>query len=209
MSDPGRAHEDQRTWDKWYGTGSRWSGRPNRALVDEATGLEPGTALDVGCGEGADAIWLASRGWLGTGMDPSMVALDRARAAAAARSARITWVRAGIQDLPPDISQHDLVIAMYAVLRQTDDGAGITALLEAGLKVAAFARTVTPELTALGEACLTGALRAELRAQTQRRDLSSPDELPVSIAIRGGKGMPRAGRWARCEAARRRALRRT
>jgi SAM-dependent methyltransferase len=131
MSDPGRAHEDQRTWDKWYGTGSRWSGRPNRALVDEATGLEPGTALDVGCGEGADAIWLASLGWQVTGMDPSMVALDRARAAAAARSARITWVRAGIQDLPPDIGQHDLVIAMYAVLPHTDDGAAITALLEA------------------------------------------------------------------------------
>lgn len=59
-----------------------WSGQPNGSLVAEVADLEPGTALDVGCGEGADAIWLAHQGWKVTALDPSAVALDRAATAA-------------------------------------------------------------------------------------------------------------------------------
>ena len=51
-----------------------WSGEPNAALVAEAGGLEPGSALDVGCGEGADAIWLSVRGWQVTAIDVSDLA---------------------------------------------------------------------------------------------------------------------------------------
>ncbi|WP_373461765.1 hypothetical protein [Arthrobacter sp. V4I6] len=51
-------------WDERYASRPKvWSGRPNPQLVAEASGLKPGVALDLGCGEGADAIWLASRGW--------------------------------------------------------------------------------------------------------------------------------------------------
>jgi len=58
-------------------TGPRVGAQNNRAL-EEIDGLAPGTALDLGCGEGADAIWLAERGWQVTAADISQAALDRA-----------------------------------------------------------------------------------------------------------------------------------
>ncbi|MDA0563377.1 class I SAM-dependent methyltransferase [Streptomonospora sp. S1-112] len=69
------------TWDARYRESDRlWSGEPNAALVREAADLPPGTALDLGSGEGGDAIWLARRGWRVTGVDISRVALERAAA---------------------------------------------------------------------------------------------------------------------------------
>ncbi|MEU8250293.1 class I SAM-dependent methyltransferase [Nonomuraea sp. NPDC048916] len=90
---------DQQFWDTRYAGKDRlWSGKPNPALVRETSGLAPGHALDLGCGEGADAIWLASRGWRVTAVDISGVALERAAAHAAA---------AGVADLI-DWQRHDL-----------------------------------------------------------------------------------------------------
>ena len=84
-------------WDERYRSKEQvWSGNPNPHLVEQIADIAPGTALDVGCGEGADAIWLAARGWQVTAADVSQVALDRgARFAAEAGSdvaARITWL---------------------------------------------------------------------------------------------------------------------
>jgi SAM-dependent methyltransferase len=81
-------------WEQFYGDRDQvWSGRPNEVLVEECEGLEPATALDLGCGEGADAIWLAQQGWAVTAADVSQVAIDRGRrhAAAAGVADRITW----------------------------------------------------------------------------------------------------------------------
>jgi 2-polyprenyl-3-methyl-5-hydroxy-6-metoxy-1,4-benzoquinol methylase len=65
-------------WDAKYEASTRvWSGRPNQRLVEQVSDLVPGRALDVGCGEGADAIWLAEHGWEATAVDVSTVALDR------------------------------------------------------------------------------------------------------------------------------------
>jgi len=73
-----RAALTQDFWDERYGGAERvWSGRPNQRLVEQAADLSPGLALDVGCGEGADAIWLAEQGWQVTAVDVSTVALDR------------------------------------------------------------------------------------------------------------------------------------
>ena len=70
-------------WNERYScTDALWSGNPNRYLVREASGLPPGTALDVGCGEGADVLWLAGRGWRVTGVEPVH---GRARAGRPAR----------------------------------------------------------------------------------------------------------------------------
>ena len=86
-------------WEGHYGQRDRvWSGNPNQTLVRWAEDLPPGTALDLGCGEGADAIWLASRGWRVTAVDVSTVALDRGR-----RAAEV----AGVGD-QIDWQQHDL-----------------------------------------------------------------------------------------------------
>lgn len=88
-------------WDERYRSSRKlWSGNPNPQLVAEAAGLPPGTALDAGCGEGADAIWLARRGWRVTGTDISSVALERAAARAAEAgqpvSGRLTWRHADL-----------------------------------------------------------------------------------------------------------------
>lgn len=111
---------DQQEWDQRYAADGddtpMWSGRPNGALVDEVAGMPPGTALEVGCGEGADAIWLAGRGWSVTALDPSVVALRRAEAAAAAVGVEVDWVRAGLLEHEPG-DGHDLVTAMYPAVR--------------------------------------------------------------------------------------------
>ena len=106
----------QRYWDEKYAAQDRvWSGKPNQRLVDYAAVLPPGIALDVGCGEGADAVWLAERGWRVTGADLSAVAIERARthAGEAGVADRTTWLQhdlLGDDALPGGV---DLVSAMY------------------------------------------------------------------------------------------------
>lgn len=88
---------------------------PNPHMIRETNGLAPGTALDAGCGTGAEAIWLATRGWQVTGADISATALARAadRAAQASVSERVTWVEADLTTWAPD-EPFDLVVTSYA-----------------------------------------------------------------------------------------------
>jgi SAM-dependent methyltransferase len=105
----------QEHWDARYGEREQiWSGEPNVALTQRAVLLSPGTALDLGCGEGADAIWLARRGWWVTGVDVSQVALDRAAGAARAAgvAGRTTWERHDLAVSFP-AGTFDLVSAQY------------------------------------------------------------------------------------------------
>ncbi|MFI5675378.1 SAM-dependent methyltransferase [Streptomyces cellulosae] len=102
-------------WEARYqGGGPVWSGRPNPLLVREVSDLEPGTALDLGCGEGADAVWLASRGWRVTGVDISRTALERAagHAAQAGVGDRVRWERHELGVTFPEGS-FDLVSAQF------------------------------------------------------------------------------------------------
>jgi SAM-dependent methyltransferase len=105
-------------WDERYsGQAALWSGEPNRYLVGEAAGLTPGRALDAGSGEGADAIWLAERGWRVTAVDFSAVALGRAAGHARQRgggvAARIEWVHEDLTVWEPSPGGYDLVTAQY------------------------------------------------------------------------------------------------
>lgn len=126
----------QAEWDARYDEQDLvWSGEPNHALVVEAATLAPGRALDVGCGEGADAVWLASRGWAVVGLDPSAVALDRARAAASAAGADVTWVHAELADGEAGFADgaFDLVTAFYPTLyTDTDPLVTLTRLVAPG-----------------------------------------------------------------------------
>jgi SAM-dependent methyltransferase len=108
-----------------------WSGNPNAALVAEVADTTPGRALDVGCGEGADAVWLARRGWEVTAIDPSAVALDRARVAATDAGVEIAWVQAGLLDADLAPASFELVNAQYPALRKTPGRRTERALLDA------------------------------------------------------------------------------
>lgn len=113
---PRHQHTGERpTWEEAHAGEDRvWSGNPNGALVSVATGLTPGTALDVGCGEGADAVWLAQQGWQVTALDPSGNALRRARAAAAGSGVEVEFVQGVLTDARPD--EFDLVSVAYPAL---------------------------------------------------------------------------------------------
>src|SRR5262245_39324070 len=89
-------------WDARYSEreGAMWSGRPNGRLQAEVADLTPGRALDVGCGEGADAIWLARSGWTVTAIDVSDVAVSRAREAAEQDGVAVEWVRGDALQTP-------------------------------------------------------------------------------------------------------------
>ena len=107
-------------WDERYTAAERvWSGEPNGALVAEVADHEPGRALDVGCGEGADAVWLARRGWQVTGLDVSGVAIGRAEHHARDAGVHVTWVHAGLVEAGLPAGGFDLVSAQYAALRKT------------------------------------------------------------------------------------------
>jgi SAM-dependent methyltransferase len=124
---------DATDWDARYSEHDEqmWSGRPNGALVTETAGLPPGRALDVGCGEGADAIWLAGRGWRVTGLDVSQVALDRGEAVALREGVQVDWVCADLAAarLPP--GGYDLVSLQYPALPSASAEESIGALLDA------------------------------------------------------------------------------
>ena len=104
-------------WDRRYAsTELPRSAEPNRFLVAEVGGLPPGRALDLGCGEGLNAIWLADRGWRVTGVDFSQVGLDKALRSAAARGVEVDWVRADLLDYGPAEAAYDLVAVLYLQL---------------------------------------------------------------------------------------------
>lgn len=118
-------------WDAQYvGEERVWSGNPNSLLVSETGELDAGSALDVGCGEGADAIWLASRGWRVTAVDVSTVAIERARAAGEAAGVEVDWRLCGLEEFPLPEQGFDLVTAFYPALLRADDR-GLSRLLGA------------------------------------------------------------------------------
>lgn len=85
---------DAAFWEEMYrGSDQVFSGNPNGVLVAEVADLPPGQALDVGCGEGADALWLAQRGWQVTAVDISWTALRRAATTGADAAGRVAWTR--------------------------------------------------------------------------------------------------------------------
>jgi SAM-dependent methyltransferase len=122
----------QTEWDKRYVDREQlWSGQPNGALVAEVAGLPPGRALDIGCGEGADAVWLARGGWQVTGLEVSRVALDRAAAHARDAGVDIHWVHADLAAATLPGGQFDLVSAQYPALLRTPDNDAERAMLAA------------------------------------------------------------------------------
>ena len=105
--------ETQQFWEDLYGEKAQvWSGKVNAPLEERVGNLPPGRALDLGCGEGGDALWLAERGWSVTAVDISPTALSRARAEAERRGVTVDWVEQDLAD-PLPVGTYDLVSAQF------------------------------------------------------------------------------------------------
>ena len=101
-------------WDERYGTEELiWKAEPNRFLVEELDALPPGRALDLACGEGRNAVWLASKGWRVTGADFSRAGLAKAQRLATDRGVEVTWGEADVVEWRPPTASFDLVVVMY------------------------------------------------------------------------------------------------
>jgi SAM-dependent methyltransferase len=112
---------DSQEWDRRYaGAELVWTAGPNRFVVDELQPLPPGRALDLGTGEGRNAIWLAGRGWQVTAVDFSAVGLDKGRRLAEAHGLAIDWVHADLRDYQPEEGSFHLVLVAYLQLREAE-----------------------------------------------------------------------------------------
>ena len=156
-------------WEEFYAGGrSRWSGKANASLVEEVDGLAPGTALDLGCGQGGDAIWLAARGWAVTATDISQTALDVAARHAAEAGVEVAWERHDLAVSQPEGS-FDLVAASFLHSDVELPRARI-------LRAAAGAVAPGGTLLIVGHAP---------SAEHHHGDLPSPEEVVAELALSG------------------------
>ena len=187
-------------WDRRYADAARmWSGRPNRTVVDLVSELEPGRALDLGCGEGADTIWLAQRGWDVTGVDISATAIRRGRTAAAEAGVTARFVSVDLSETDA-AGEYDLVTASFFHSPVALDRSG--ALRRAAARVACGGRllivshagppswaapghgeghvflTAAEELAALGLDDRKWTIEI---SETRSRDITAPDGTPALI----------------------------
>ncbi len=193
---------DEAFWDERYRARPKiWSGNPNPHLVTDTADLPPGTALDIGAGEGADAIWLAERGWTVTATDISEVALDRGRQQAARLGAdvagRIAWLHADLTVWEPPAAAFDLVSAQFMQLPPAQRGPLFERCAEAvkpgGILLvvghhpsdmhAGVGRPHWREMyfTAEDVAATLGPHWTVVAADTRSRDVSTEDGAPATI----------------------------
>jgi SAM-dependent methyltransferase len=105
---------DREAWNQRYADAELvWSADANRFLVEAVTALPPGRALDLGAGEGRNAIWLAERGWHVTAVDFSDIGLQKARRLAEARGVEVDWIEANLRSYQPERAAFDLVVLVY------------------------------------------------------------------------------------------------
>lgn len=119
---------DSHAWDERYGGAELvWSAGPNQFLVEEVPGPAPGggRALDLACGEGRNAIWLAEQGWQVTGVDFSAAGLEKAARLARARGVDVAWIRADVTRWEPPATGFDLVAVFYLQLAGEDRTAAL------------------------------------------------------------------------------------
>jgi len=107
---------DAAAWNERYDTAELiWKGEPNQFLPPEVEALAPGRALDLACGEGRNAVWLAGQGWDVTGVDFAGVGLAKAAQLAADRGVEATWIEADVTTWEPPHG-YDLVLVFYLQL---------------------------------------------------------------------------------------------
>ncbi|GAA5021946.1 class I SAM-dependent methyltransferase [Kitasatospora paranensis] len=185
-------------WDTRYGSGDRiWSGDPNAVLVREVSGLATGHALDLGCGEGADAVWLAGRGWQVTAVDVSRIALARGaeQAESAGVADRIDWQQHDLAVSFPDgvfdlVSAHflhsEVALPRDEILRSAAAAVAPGGVLlvvghasHGGHRPGVHLDLPTPDEVLAGLRLPPGAWEV-LRSEEHERTTTGPDGLPVT-----------------------------
>ena len=115
---------DAGDWDRrWTDKLLHAHGEPSSIVLDALEGLAPGRALDLGCGNGRHAMWLAERGWRVTAVDFSTEALRQARERAAATGVEVDWVEADLAAYEPERQAFDLVLVAYLHVPQRERAA--------------------------------------------------------------------------------------
>lgn len=125
---------DSAAWDRRYAEHPLlWGSGPNRFLEQETAGLDAGRAIDLACGQGRNAVWLAGQGWEVTGVDFSSVALDQARALAAERGVAVDWILADLLAYRPEPERYDLALMFYVQV-SAEERAAIVRMAAASLR---------------------------------------------------------------------------
>jgi SAM-dependent methyltransferase len=159
-------------WDRRYEEAELvWTPRPNRFLVEEVSGLQAGTALDLACGEGRHAVWLAERGCETTGVDWSAVAIEKGRRLAEARGVSVDWMVADLNEWQPPDTAWDLVLVFYLQLEPDERRAVL----------AKAARAVAPGGTFLLVAHDTRNLEAGYGGPKSERVLYRPEDVVADL----------------------------
>ena len=174
MRSPRSATEvDAAGWDERYDTAEFvWATDPNRFLPAEVEGLRPGRALDVACGEGRNAVWLATQGWDVTGIDFSAVGLAKAAQLAEHTGVAAEWVVAdAAAAFPESLGRFDLVVLFYAQM----DQAGRRSML------ASSARALAPDGTLVWVAHDRTNLSDGVGGPQDASVLSGPDEVVADL----------------------------
>ncbi|HET8529592.1 MAG TPA: class I SAM-dependent methyltransferase [Methylomirabilota bacterium] len=179
-ADPSRERWNRR----WAGERAHASTAPSEFLIAEAEALPPGRALDVACGAGRNAVWLARRGWRVTGVDFSDVALRAARELAASSGVEVEWIEADTVTWIPPRRAYDLVTVMYMQLPAAER--------RAALGHAADAVRPGGTLLVVGHDLLN--LTEGWGGPTQAEVLFTPDDVVAEIA---GLAIEKAGRVRR------------
>jgi SAM-dependent methyltransferase len=147
---PGGDAGDAATWDTAFLVSENFSRKPNRLLTEAVAGVKPGTALDVGMGQGRNAVWLARQGWQVTGFDVAGEGLRLAREQAATEGVKIETVYAADRDFDFGKDRWDLIAFIYSPLRELEDRA-FAGLRPGGLVVAeAFGNAGDPARASQG-----------------------------------------------------------
>ncbi|HZP39383.1 MAG TPA: class I SAM-dependent methyltransferase [Methylomirabilota bacterium] len=167
FADPSRERWNRR----WAGERAQASVEPSAFLVAEVAGLPPGRALDLACGAGRNAVWLARRGWRVTAVDFSDVALRAAREQAAAASVSVEWLEEDVVRWTPPRQSFDLVCVLYLQLPAA----------ERRVALARAAAAVRPggTLLVIGHDLLN--LTAGTGGPTQADVLFTPDDVVAEI----------------------------
>lgn len=141
---------DAREWDRrWLDKRLHAHGEASSVVLGALEGLKPGRALDLGCGSGRHAVWLAERGWRVTAVDFSSEALRQAREHAAELAVDVDWIEADLADYEPPEEAFDLVLLAYLHV-PADERRGILAKAQAAVGPGGTLLVVGHDLTNIG-----------------------------------------------------------